>query len=160
MAVTYLGLGSNIGNKRYNLIRAAALLAERAGDILALSEFYETTPWGFVSTNLFLNAAVRIETGLSPEKLLLVTQAIEKELGRKGKSKGQVYQDRVIDLDLLLYDDVVLQTPALVIPHPQLCQRRFILEPLAEIAPSVVIPGSGKSVTELLAALGSEDTSR
>ena len=100
MAIAYLSLGTNLGNKRRNLITAAALLAERVGDILALSGFYETEPWGFDSENTFLNAALKLRTSLSPSALLTVTQAIEKELGRTVKSKD-FYQDRVIDIDIL-----------------------------------------------------------
>lgn len=153
MAIAYLGLGSNLGNKRHNLIKAAALLAERAGDILALSSFYETAPWGFVSDNSFLNAAMKLETTLSPLELLETTQEIEKELGRTEKSNSSDYQDRVIDVDLLLYDDQILQTPVLTLPHPHLHERRFVLEPLAEIAPFCVVPVIGKSVAELLELL-------
>ena len=87
MAIAYLSLGTNLGNKRRNLITAAALLAERVGDILALSGFYETEPWGFDSENTFLNAALKLRTSLSPSALLTVTQAIEKELGRTVKVK-------------------------------------------------------------------------
>lgn len=139
MAVAYLGLGTNIGNKRRNLITAAALLAERAGDVLALSGFYQTEPWGFRSENFFLNAAVTLETDLTPVELLEVTRQIEREMGRTQKSNG-FYQDRIIDLDILLYDDRVVDTPELVIPHPLMQERKFVLEPLAEIAPFVVHP--------------------
>ena len=90
MAIAYLGLGTNIGNKRRNMITAAALLAERVGDILALSGFYETEPWGFESENFFLNAAVKLKTSFSPLELLRITQRIEKELGRAEKSSGVI----------------------------------------------------------------------
>jgi 2-amino-4-hydroxy-6-hydroxymethyldihydropteridine diphosphokinase len=88
MAIAYLGLGTNIGNKRRNMITAAALLAERVGDVLALSGFYETEPWGFESENFFLNAAVKLKTSFPPLELLQITQQIEKELGRAEKSNG------------------------------------------------------------------------
>lgn len=153
MAIIYLGLGSNIENKRHYIIRATAMLAERVGDILALSSFYETTPWGFDSPNLFLNAAAKMETAMEPEKLLEEMQCIERELGREEKSKDGVYRDRTIDLDLLMYDDLTMRTPLLTIPHPQLSKRRFVLEPLAEIAPFLVVPGVEKSVEELLALI-------
>ena len=103
MAIAYLGLGTNIGNKRRNMITAAALLAERVGDILALSGFYETEPWGFESENFFLNAAVKLKTSFSPLELLRITQRIEKELGRAEKSSG-VYHDRIIDIDIIMND--------------------------------------------------------
>ena len=139
MAIAYLGLGTNIGNKRRNMITAAALLAERVGDILALSGFYETEPWGFESENFFLNAAVKLKTSFSPLEVLQITQQIEKELGRTEKSNG-VYHDRIIDIDILLYGDEVLQIPELTLPHPLMHERKFVMDPLAEIAPFVVHP--------------------
>lgn len=148
MAITYLGLGTNIGNKRRNLITAAALLAERVGDVLALSGFYETEPWGFESNNWFLNAAVKLNTDYTPQELLVVTQQIEKELGRTEKSNG-TYHDRVIDIDILLYDDEVLQTLELVLPHPLMHERKFVMEPLAEIAPFVQHPIFKESIMDL-----------
>lgn len=148
MAIAYLGLGTNIGNKRRNLITATALLAERAGDVLALSGFYQTEPWGFRSENLFLNAAVTLETELTPADLLHVTQQIEREMGRTQKSAGS-YRDRIIDLDILLYGDRVLETPELVLPHPLMHERKFVLEPLAEIAPFVVHPVLKECITVL-----------
>lgn len=148
MAITYLGLGTNIGNKRRNLITAAALLAERVGDVLALSGFYETEPWGFESNNWFLNAAVKLNTDYSPQELLVITQQIEKELGRTEKSNG-TYHDRVIDIDILLYDDEVLQTLELVLPHPLMHERKFVMEPLAEIAPFVQHPIFKESIMDL-----------
>ena len=148
MAITYLGLGTNIGNKRRNLITAAALLAERVGDVLALSGFYETEPWGFESNNRFLNAAVKLNTDYSPQELLVITQQIEKELGRTEKSNG-TYHDRVIDIEILLYDDEVLQTPELVLPHPLMHERKFVMEPLAEIAPFVQHPIFKESIMDL-----------
>lgn len=148
----YLGLGTNIGNRRRNLIVAAALLAERCGDVLALSSFYETEPWGFQSEHSFLNAALELETGLHPVALLRQTQLIEQEMGRKEKSNG-VYKDRIIDIDLLLCEDLILQSDELMLPHPLMHERRFVLEPLAEIAPFFVHPVLKKSIEELLAEL-------
>lgn len=149
MATSYLGLGTNIGNKRKNLITAAALLAERAGDILALSSFYESSPWGFHTENMFLNAALKLVTDLSPEELLLTTEAIEREMGRTEKSNGS-YHDRIIDIDILLYDDITLRTASLTIPHPLMHLRQFVLLPLAEIAPDAVHPILKTPVSGLL----------
>ena len=149
MAIAYLGLGTNIGNKRRNMITAAALLAERVGDVLALSGFYETEPWGFQSENTFLNAALQLDTSLSPLELLKATQEIEIEMGRTQKSNG-AYHDRIIDIDILLYDNLVLQTPELTLPHPLMHERLFVMEPLAEIAPNVIHPVFKKPVISLL----------
>ena len=140
MAIAYLGLGTNIGNKRRNMITAAALLAERVGD--------ETEPWGFESENFFLNAAVKLKTSFSPLELLRITQRIEKELGRAEKSSG-VYHDRIIDIDILLYEDEVLQIPELTLPHPLMHERKFVMEPLAEIAPFVVHPVLKERIIDL-----------
>ena len=148
MAIAYLGLGTNIGNKRRNMITAAALLAERVGDILALSGFYETEPWGFESENFFLNAAVKLKTSFSPLELLQITQQIEKELGRTEKSNG-AYHDRVIDIDILLYDDEVLRTPQLTLPHSLMHERKFVMDPLSEIAPFVVHPVLKERIIDL-----------
>ncbi|WP_288735943.1 2-amino-4-hydroxy-6-hydroxymethyldihydropteridine diphosphokinase [uncultured Parabacteroides sp.] len=149
MAIAYLALGTNIGNKRRNMITAAVLLAERVGDVLALSGFYETEPWGFQSENTFLNAALQLDTSLSPLELLKATQEIEIEMGRTQKSNG-AYHDRIIDIDILLYEDLVLQTPELTLPHPLMHERLFVMEPLAEIAPNVIHPVFKKPVISLL----------
>lgn len=148
MAIAYLSLGTNIGNKRRNMVTAAALLTERVGDILALSDFYETEPWGFESENVFLNAAVMLETSFTPQELLAVTQQIEVEMGRKEKSQGS-YHDRIIDIDILMYDELVMQTAELTLPHPLMHERKFVLEPLAEIAPNVIHPVINKTISSL-----------
>ncbi len=152
MAIVYLGLGTNIGNRRGNLVKAAALLAERVGDILALSGFMETEPWGFESENLFLNAAIKMETPLTPDELLSVTQAIEREMGREKKSDG-TYHDRVIDIDILLYDNRVIEQPGLIVPHPLMHERLFVMAPLAEIAPFERHPLLGQTFMELADSL-------
>lgn len=148
MALVYLGLGTNIGNKRKNMVTAAALLAERAGDVLSLSTFYETEPWGFASENTFLNAALELETDCSPMELLRLTQQIEREMGRTQKSDGS-YHDRIIDIDILLYGNEVVHHEDLVVPHPLMQQRLFVMQPLAEIAPSLVHPILQKSMYDL-----------
>jgi len=153
MAIVYLSLGSNLGNRRGQLIIASAKIAERAGDILALSDFYETAPWGFQSQYPFLNIAVKLETALSPFDLLAVTQQIERELGRTAKTLNSSYQDRLIDIDILLYDNLILDIPELTLPHPLMHKRLFVLEPLTEIAPKLNHPVMNRSIADLLSDL-------
>lgn len=153
MAEVYVSLGTNLGDKDNNLRTAVRLMQERIGKVISLSSFYETAPWGFQSEHSFLNAAACIETRLSPEQLLLVTQQIERELGRTQKSSGNVYKDRLIDIDLLMYDNLQIHSDQLVLPHPLMTKRRFVLEPLAEIAPETIHPVTGKTIRELLELL-------
>lgn len=152
MATAYLGLGTNVGDKRGNLVTAAALLAERVGAVLALSALYETEPWGFESENTFLNAVIVMTTDLSPMELLDTTRLIEIEMGRIDKSDG-AYHDRIIDIDLLMVDDQIIHTERLVLPHPLMHKRSFVMEPLAEVAPEVKHPVFGKTMSKLLSEL-------
>lgn len=152
----YIALGSNLGNKRRNLVTAAALLAERAGEVGAISSFYETEPWGFESEHSFLNAALMLETTLAPLDLLRLTQEVECELGRTAKTDS-VYHDRLIDIDLLLYGEEVIDQPGLQIPHPLMHRRAFVMTPMAEIAPAVVHPVLGKTMKALSDLLESEN---
>ena len=133
----YIALGSNMGDRRSLLNRAIALIEERVGAVQRVSSFIETEPWGFESEHPFLNAAVMVLTTLSPIECLDATQQIERELGRKKKSKGGKYHDRPIDIDLLLYGDLKLSTPRLTIPHPHMYERDFVMIPLREILPSI-----------------------
>ena len=149
MAKVYLGLGTNMGDKEANLRTAVRLINDRIGKVTSLSSFYRTAPWGFVSDNDFLNAAACSETQLDPLEVLHLTQAIEKEMGRTAKSVERVYSDRPIDIDLLMYDDTVMQTPELTLPHPLMGERSFVMDPLAEIAGEMVHPVSGLTMEEL-----------
>lgn len=149
MATVYLGLGTNLGNKEANLRTAIYKLQERIGKQVSLSSFYETAPWGFESDHSFLNAAIGLETNLSPIEILHITQEIEKELGRTKKSVNGSYSDRLIDIDILLYDTLVLQTPELTIPHPLMTERDFVMKPLIEIAGNVIHPTREKTLSEL-----------
>lgn len=149
MVNVYLGLGTNLGDKEQHLRDAVAKIEERIGEVISLSAFYATAPWGFSSDNAFLNAVVCVESGLLPLEVLSETQAIERELGRTAKSVGGAYADRVIDIDLLLYADTVLTIEGLTLPHPLMAERRFVMEPLTEIAPEVVHPILGQTMKEL-----------
>ena len=129
----YISLGSNLGNREELLRRAIELINERIGSVLRTSSFIETEPWGFQSENTFLNAACLVETNLTPRQCLRETQKIERLLGRTLKSKDGVYHDRPIDLDLLLYDDLQINEDDLILPHPHMQERDFVMIPLREI---------------------------
>ena len=152
MATVYLGLGSNLGDRRANIAAAlAALAAHPAIRVEAASTLIETAPVGGPpGQGPFLNGAARLETDLAPAALLAELKAIERAGGRRD---GPRWGPRPIDLDILLYGGEVLDTPDLVIPHPRLGQRRFVLAPLAEIAPDAVDPVTGLTVRALLARL-------
>lgn len=133
MHTAYLSLGSNLGDRKATMRRAIGLLNERAGSIDRQSSFIETEPWGFESTNKFLNMCVRLLTTLSPEQLLMATKQIERELGRTQKSVNGQYHDRPIDIDILMYDDVHIDSDDLTLPHPHMQEREFVMKPLREI---------------------------
>lgn len=133
MHTVYLSLGSNLGDREATMRRAIGLLNERAGSVDSQSSFIETEPWGFESTNKFLNMCVRLLTTLSPEQLLLATKQIERELGRTQKSVNGQYHDRPIDIDILMYDDVHIDSNDLTLPHPHMQEREFVMKPLREI---------------------------
>lgn len=155
MTKVYLGLGTNLGDKEKNLRDAIQKIEERVGNVNSLSAFYATAPWGFQSENPFLNAAACVETTLSPRELLAVTQQIEREIGRTAKSVNHTYADRLIDIDLLMYDEQIINDPDLVLPHPLMHERRFVMEPLAEIAPDVVHPVLRETMLKLFSHLRS-----
>jgi 2-amino-4-hydroxy-6-hydroxymethyldihydropteridine diphosphokinase len=129
----YLGLGTNLGDKVQNLKDAISRISDAVGRILRQSSFIETEPWGFESENTFLNAVICCETEKTPREVLLLTQQIERDMGRKQKSVSVGYVDRPIDIDILLYDDLTVDEPDLKIPHPLMHQRDFVMIPLEEI---------------------------
>ncbi len=147
MHEVYLSLGSNLGDKRKNIRLAIEKIGEQVGEVVRQSALYETEPWGFESENRFVNAAVKVMTELLPMEVLRATQQIERELGRRKKSQSPnthhpspdthpplpVYHDRPIDIDILLYDDWIVDEPELRIPHPLMYKRDFVMIPLREI---------------------------
>lgn len=153
MPQLYLGLGSNLGDKAGNLLKAIDRIVCTVGPLRKQSDFFASKPWGYHSPNDFLNAVICVETGLSPAEALQATQDIERTMGRRQKSKTAGYADRIIDIDLLFYDDLLLTTPELTLPHPLIEKRDFVLLPLRQIAPQFKHPRSGKTIAELCAAL-------
>ena len=150
MSNLYLSIGTNLGDRRSNLKTAITLIGQRIGAVQAVSEVIETGPWGFQSPNAFLNQALQVTTDLNPVDALKAAQAIEREMGRTGKSHGSIYSDRLIDIDLIFYDNQVIELPGLKIPHPLMHKRLFVLEPLSEIAPELEHPVLHKTVREML----------
>ena len=122
-----------MGDRRGNIYRAVELIADSVGTVVRMSSLYDTEPWGFLSDNMFVNAAVCVETRLTPREVLVATQTIERRMGRIEKSVGGQYHDRVIDIDILMYDDLHIDTPDLHIPHPLMHERDFVMRPLNEI---------------------------
>ena len=153
----YIALGSNIGDRELNLLRAVAEVGKMPeSKVTALSSFYETSPVGNVIQEVFYNAVLRLTTQLDARSLLVNLQRIENETFKRVRTIHQ--GPRSMDLDLLLYGDKVINEKDLVVPHPRLTERRFVLEPLCEIAPNLVHPLTGKTVHELLASLKSDET--
>src|SRR3954466_9348683 len=147
MNTAYLLAGSNMGNRTAYLQQATKIIEEQCGSIIARSHIYETAAWGVLDQPSFYNQALAVQTLLQPEQLMQTLLNIEATIGRL---RVQKMGPRIIDLDVLLIDDLVLNTPWLTVPHPHLTERRFALAPLAEIAPALIAAIAGKTIAELL----------
>ncbi len=148
MPVTYLILGSNMGDRNKNMETALKLLQQDAGIITRQSSLYETEPWGFESNTSFLNQVIQMKTQLGPEMLIKKVLEIEKQTGRTRNAKNS-YESREIDIDILFYENIIIQTDSLVIPHPRMQQRMFVMVPLAELIPDFIHPVLHTSIREL-----------
>lgn len=133
MHTVYFSLGSNIGNRKSLVREATKLIGKHVGKVTRESSLIETEPWGYSSPNKFINSCICVETELSPRDVLAATQQIEHDMGRTMKSVNGEYHDRIIDIDILLYDDISVNDPDLVIPHPLMYEREFVMDPLGEI---------------------------
>jgi 2-amino-4-hydroxy-6-hydroxymethyldihydropteridine diphosphokinase len=158
MKSVYLGIGSNLGDRKVNLRNAVEKAEELTGKIVKVSSVYETEPWGFSSDDQFLNMVVKIKTSLKPSELLERLLMVESLMGRL--REGKKYSSRIIDIDILFYGKQVVRTEVLEIPHPELYKRKFVLVPLAEIAPDLVHPVFKKSISELLQECSDESKIR
>ncbi|MDR2292063.1 MAG: 2-amino-4-hydroxy-6-hydroxymethyldihydropteridine diphosphokinase [Prevotellaceae bacterium] len=147
---TYLLFGSDIGDREKHINDACNFVKNEIGEIIAESSLYTSESWGFESDAMFFNKVIIVETDLNVFKILDITQKIELKLGRTDKTTDK-YQSRIIDIDILFYDDKIIKTQQLAIPHPQMQNRRFTLEPLAEIASDFIHPVLHKSISQLLA---------
>jgi 2-amino-4-hydroxy-6-hydroxymethyldihydropteridine diphosphokinase len=148
MKIVLLGIGTNLGKRESNLEKAVARIEEYIGQVVKSSSVYETEPWGFQTPDTFLNMVVKVETNLLPSELLERILMIESLLGRvRGETQ---YSSRIIDIDILLYEDLIIDEINLKIPHPLMQERRFVMVPLCEIEPDIVHPVIKKSIASLL----------
>jgi 2-amino-4-hydroxy-6-hydroxymethyldihydropteridine diphosphokinase len=148
MKIVFLGIGTNLGSRESNLKEAISRIEKYIGPVSEFSSVYETEPWGFQTRNQFLNMVAKVETKLIPSELLDKILEIESLMGRKRGEKQ--YSSRVIDIDILLYEDLKIDEKRLKIPHPRMHERRFVMVPLCEIEPEKIHPVLNKSISELL----------
>jgi len=165
-SIVTVGLGSNMGDRIAFLSRALDMIRQDAGRITALSSVWETEPWGFEADVLFLNMVIVLETTMEPSRLIQLFRSVEGRMGRppagsfagapdssdRQKRRGGIgrYESRIIDIDILLWEDRVISLPGLEVPHPRMADRRFVLAPLCEVAPGAVHPVTGLTATEML----------
>lgn len=147
MPVVFIGIGSNLGDREGNCLRSIELMRQRGIAVIRQSSLYETEPWGVTEQPKFINMAVEAETSLAPRQLLNALKEIERQMGRTVTEK---WGPRVIDLDILFYDDMIVDEPDLKIPHPLIAEREFVLRPLCEIAPDLKHPVTGRTIKEML----------
>lgn len=149
--LAYIGIGSNLGDKLANCRQAIqAIATEKGNELIACSSFYYTEPVGKKDQNWFVNAVIAVETSFPPRQLMEFLMSVERRMGRERKER---WGPRIIDLDLLFYGNLIWQEEGLFIPHPEIAKRRFVLRPLKDIAPHLIHPLLGKTVTELLEEL-------
>lgn len=149
MATTYLSLGTNLGNRQQFLFSAIKNIESACGVVQKVSSCYESEPWGFESDHRFLNLIIELKTNLDPMALLAACQTVEKAIGRTPKKNVNIYESRVIDIDIIFYNDYCIETFELIIPHKHFQDRQFVLQPMAEINRSFVDPRSKCSITSL-----------
>jgi 2-amino-4-hydroxy-6-hydroxymethyldihydropteridine diphosphokinase len=148
MNSVYISLGSNLGNREANLLKSIELLNKTVGKVIAVSSLYETEPWKMGDVTSFINQVILLETTLSADKLMELLLETEMQMGRVRTSKK--YESRAIDIDILFFNDTIISSDKLTVPHPYLHQRKFVLEPLAEINPGFIHPKLKKDITRLL----------
>lgn len=154
MNLAYLSLGSNLGHREQHLQEAITLIQSQIGAAEQVSGIFESEPWGYSSENQFCNCCLSVWTNLDPFPLLEQVLGIEKQMGRERLGTG--YSDRIIDIDLLLFGDIQMEHPRLTLPHPAFGNRRFVLVPLAEIAPELMHPVTGLSIVQMLEVCGDQ----
>ncbi len=149
MSVVYLSLGSNLGDRDNFIDCAICEIDKRIGEVTKVSNRYETEPWGFISKNKFINVAVEVKTLLPASEVSDIAHKIEEELGRTRDINSTGYEDRVIDIDILMFDDIVSNDNTLTLPHPKMHLREFVLIPLREIAPEIIHPVLGIAIKDI-----------
>jgi 2-amino-4-hydroxy-6-hydroxymethyldihydropteridine diphosphokinase len=151
----YIGMGSNLGDRKDQLEKARELVGKQVGNVVARSRFYESPAWGYPSEHRYIDCCLAVETVLEPLQVLDALLSIERSMGRPARgekdpsARRETYTDRLIDLDLLLYGDLVMDHPRLQVPHPRMGERKFVLQPLAEIAPEAVHPVEQLTIREM-----------